>query len=453
MGALEIARSIAAGTVSASEVVESHLQRIAEVNPAVNAITRTLESEARAAAGEVDRRQAAGEALAPLAGVPFSIKESIDALNTPTTFGVPALRAAYPTCDAPIVRRLREAGAIPLARTNLPDLSMRFHTASQLYGHTRNPWAADLSPGGSSGGEGVALATGMSPLGLGSDAGGSVRIPALFGGVCALKPTYGRIPSSRTVGPPDLSFASQMIPVEGLLARSVEDLALALRIVSGPDPGDPRVVPAPISTEPVRAPLRVAVIPDPGGQGVHAAVKNAVSAAAEILRVAGHEPEYVEVPRLDEALDTHARLLMTEFSLAWPMLQRLLAPDGRRYIEYSMAGNRPAELHEYIGLTAKFDGIRREWCQFLDRYPLVLAPVFTELAVPVGFDIAGPEEHRRVGRAMRMCAVTSLVGVPAVSVPTTVCRSVCSSFPDFIGRTFVWPPLRKSSVRSAISRP
>jgi amidase len=161
----------------------------------------------------------------------------------------------------------------------------------------------------------------------------------------------------------------------------------------------------------------------------------------------------VEVPRLDEALDTHARLLMTEFSLAWPMLQRLLAPDGRRYIEYSMAGNRPAELHEYIGLTAKFDGIRREWCQFLDRYPLVLAPVFTELAVPVGFDIAGPEEHRRVGRAMRMCAVTSLVGVPAVSVPTTVCRSVCSSFPDFIGRTFVWPPLRKSSVRSAISRP
>jgi amidase len=208
-----------------------------------------------------------------------------------------------------------------------------------------------------------------------------------------------------------------MIPVEGLLARSVEDLALALRIVAGPDPSDPRVVPAPISNETVR-PRRVAVILDPGGQGVHAAVRNAVEVAAEILRGAGHEPEYVEVPRLDEALDTHARLLMTEFSLAWPMLQRLLAPDGRRYIEFSMAGNRPAELHEYIGLTAKFDGIRREWCQFLERYPLILAPVLTEVAFPAGYDIAGPEEHRRVGRAMRMCAVTSLVGVPAVSVPT-----------------------------------
>jgi len=315
------------------------------------------------------------------------------------------------------VRRLRNAGAIPIARTNLPDLSMRFHTTSQLYGETRNPWSAACSPGGSSGGEGVALATGMSPLGLGSDAGGSVRIPALFGGVTALKPTLGRLPSDRSLGPRDLTLASQLIPVEGILARTVADLECAFAIMAGPDSSDPRVVPAPLQGPSLNPNIRVAVVPDPGNEGVHPEVRRAVEHAADILQRAGYEPEITDVPRLSDAIEAYGKLIMTEFYQAWPMLQRLLAPDARRYIEFSMADCQPADLSEYLRFTSVYQGVRRDWCQFLERYPLILAPVFTEVAVPPAYDIAGPAEHKQVGKAMRMCAASSFVGVPAVAVP------------------------------------
>jgi amidase len=173
--ASELANAIAIGEVRAVEVVRAHLARIATVYPRVNAITKVLEESAIEAAREVDRKRLAGHELGPLAGVPFTVKENIDVAGSPTTHGVPALLHAMPSADAPVVERLRRAGAIPIGRTNLPDFSIRFHTSSQLYGDTINPWDARFSRGGSSGGEGVALATGMSALGIGNDAGGSVR--------------------------------------------------------------------------------------------------------------------------------------------------------------------------------------------------------------------------------------------------------------------------------------
>jgi amidase len=420
MGAMELAAAIRGGTVTATEVIESHLQRITTVNPTVNAITETLESSALMAAREVDRQKTAGEQLGVLAGIPFTVKGSIDVAVSATTFGISVLKNALPAGDAPMVRRLRNAGAIPIGRTNLPDLSMRFHTSSQLYGETRNPWSQDCSPGGSSGGEGVALATGMCALGLGSDAGGSVRIPALFGGVSALKPSYGRFPSDRSIGPRDLTLASQWIPVEGVLARKIADLQCAFEVLAGVDACHPRVVPAPSEGPPLTRPMRVAVVPDPGSQGVHPSVRRAVERAADILQRTGYEPELSEMPRLDEAIETHGKLIMTEFQLAWPTLQRLLAPDARRYIEFSMAACPPADLAEYVRLTSAYQRIRRDWSQFLETFPLILAPVFTEVSVPSGYDIAGREEHEHVGRAMRMCAASSLVGVPAVCVPVGV---------------------------------
>lgn len=418
MSAIEIATAIHSRRYSATEVIESHFRRISEVNPKLNAVTQVLEEPARVAALELDRQIGSGSIVGPLAGVPFSIKESIDVACSPTTFGIRLLKDSVPTADAPIVGRLRKAGAIPIARTNLPDLSMRFHTSSQLYGETRNPWAGGCSPGGSSGGEGVALAAGMSPMGLGSDAGGSVRIPALFAGVTALKPTFGRLPNDRKIGPRDVTLASQLIPVEGLLARTVDDLRTMFEIVAGPDPCDPRVVPAPLTGSALERPIRVAVISDPGARGVAPAVVRAVEHAAQILEQSGYEPEIATVPRLDDALEAYGKLIMTEFHQSWPLLQRLLAPDARRYIEFSMAACAPGDLAEYLRFTSVYQSVRRAWCEFLYRYPLMLAPVFTELSVPCAYDIAGPAEHEHVGRAMRMCAASSLVGVPAVAVPT-----------------------------------
>ena len=244
-----------------------------------------------------------------------------------------------------------------------------------------------------------------------------MRIPAAFNGVAALKPSAGRLPSDRSVGPRDFTLAAQLIPVDGILARSVADLRLAFRVLAGPDPRDPRAVPAPLEGPPPRRPLRVAVVADPGGEGTHPQARRAVERAAEALRLAGYETEEADLPQLARVVEDYGRMVMAEFRLSRPMLERLLGEDGRRYIELAMAESGPVDLAGYLELTARRQGLQREWAQFFDRCPLALGPVFTEPIVPADFDIRGPEEHRRVARAMRLCTATSFIGVPAVAVP------------------------------------
>ena len=194
--------------MSSAEVVEAHLARIEAVNPKVNAVVRVLADEARAGAAEADREspRRAGP-LGPLHGVPCTVKENIDMAGLPTTQGVPALANAIAPADAPVVERMRAAGAIPIARTNLPDMGLRVHTDSSLHGLTRNPWNLGRTAAGSSGGEAAALATGMSPIGLGNDIGGSLRNPASACGIASIKPTTGRIPDAGYVPAEDRLLA------------------------------------------------------------------------------------------------------------------------------------------------------------------------------------------------------------------------------------------------------
>ncbi len=166
---VELAGMIRAKEVSSREVVEAHLERIDAVNPKVNAIVETLASQAREAAGRADHAVAAGERLGPLHGVPVTVKQNIDVAGTATTLGLTAFKNALAPCDGPPVERLSEAGAIVIGRTNMPDVALRWHTDSGLAGATLNPWNPATSPGGSSGGEAVSVATGMSPLGIGTD--------------------------------------------------------------------------------------------------------------------------------------------------------------------------------------------------------------------------------------------------------------------------------------------
>jgi len=215
LSATELAQAIRTGQTSSVEVIRAHLQRIETVNPAVNAVTVVLSDRALDQARAADRALAAGEDLPALHGVPFTVKENIDLVGTPTTAGVAALAGAYPSRDAPTVERLRAAGGIPLARTNCPSYAVRWHTDSELWGATLNPWDASRTPGASSGGEAVALATGMSPLGLGNDGLGSLRWPALCCGVSALKPTLGRIPHASTIEPVDTPIGIQLSAVHG----------------------------------------------------------------------------------------------------------------------------------------------------------------------------------------------------------------------------------------------
>ncbi|MGG8409374.1 amidase, partial [Streptomyces sp. 12297] len=239
------AAAVRGGEVSAAELVDAHLLRIAEVNPRLNAVTQLLAERAREDAARTDRRRAAGEELGPLAGVPFTVKESTAVEGVPTTFGSPRFRDLVAPADALPVARLRAAGAVPVGHTNMPTLILAgMHTRSELFGDTVNPWDPGRTPGGTSGGDAVAVATGMAALGLGNDSGGSVRIPAQFCGVAALKPTAGRFPADqRVLGPDDPGPASQLLVTDGPLARRVADLRAAYEVLAGTDPRDPRAVP------------------------------------------------------------------------------------------------------------------------------------------------------------------------------------------------------------------
>ncbi|MGW3183652.1 amidase [Kitasatospora sp. NPDC001119] len=437
--ATELAAAVRGGEVSALEVMDSHLARIDEVNPRLNAVTQLLADRARAAARDTDRRRATGEPLGPLAGVPFTVKECTPIAGVATTFGTPRFRDHVATDDAVPVARLRAAGAIPIGHSNLPTLILAgMHTRSELYGDTYNPWDRRRTPGGTSGGDGVAVAAGMAPLGLGNDSGGSVRIPASFCGVAALDPTTGRFPADqRLVGPDDPGPASQVLVTDGPLARTVADLRLAYETLAGTDPRDPRAVPVPLYGEPLAAPVRVAVVADPGGHGVHPTVRRAVETAADALRDAGYDVQEVpDVPRLDEALDTYHRLTGTEFAPNWPAVRQLLGEGGDRFIELTMRSSPPVDGPGLIRLLGTWMNIRRSWAEFLHAYPLLLGPVFTEPPVEPGLESRDQAGRDRVASAMRLCSVTSFVGVPSVAVPTGLAADGLPTGVQLVGRAF-----------------
>src|SRR5689334_23715303 len=277
LGATELAESIRSGQASSQEVVEAHLRRIAAVNPAINAIPVVLAEQAREAAKAADRAIAAGGDLPPLHGVPITVKLNIDLVGTPTTQGLKALADAYPSRDAPVVARMKAAGAIPIGRANMPNAAIRWHCESELYGSTINPWDASRTAGASSAGVAAAIATGMSPLGLGNDGLGSLRHPAQCCGVTALKPTLGRIPHAETTIPEPAAVGVQLAAVQGPLARRVADLRAALDLLAGATWRDPWSVPAPVHGPEPTHPIGVAVVLDPAGRVTAPSVRQGIA--------------------------------------------------------------------------------------------------------------------------------------------------------------------------------
>ncbi|MDN5925477.1 MAG: hypothetical protein L0I29_00175 [Hyphomicrobiales bacterium] len=409
-----IAHRVRNGEVRAVDVLSEHLDVVKTRNTDLNALAEVFDTDAMAAAEQIDKRRNAGEMLGPLAGVPVSIKMNIDVAGHATTHGIPAFKDAIAPADAPVVARLRAAGAVIIGHANMPDMSMRLHTSSQLFGATRNLYDEHLTPGGSSGGDAVAVASGMASLGLGNDAGGSVRVPASFAGICSLKPTTGRFPSDRAIAR-DVTFASQVIPVDGFLARNVADLELALHIAAGPDVRDPRAVP--VSPSYSRAQQHnIGVIVDPGAMGVDSESEAAVMQAAEALQSAGYAVTHIEVPELEAALAAYDGLIMTEFAQVWPMLDRLLGPDVLRYLEHAMVIGRPLDLAGYLGATAERMRIQRLWTQFIEPFDAILGPVYCGPTPEIDADIRSVESHTACANALRLCRASSLVGFPAVSV-------------------------------------
>ncbi|HYB47434.1 MAG TPA: amidase family protein, partial [Streptosporangiaceae bacterium] len=315
------------------------------------------------AAEAADRAVAAGAGLPPFHGVPFTIKDIIDVAGTPTTQGFKALAQAYPSRDAPVVERMKAAGAIRLGRTNLPSGAVRWHTDSELWGATVNPWDRTRTPGASSAGEAAAIATGMSPLGLGSDGLGSLCHPAQCCGIAALKPTLGRIPHATAIEPEYAAIGMQLTGVCGPLARRFADLGAALAVLAGPTWRDPWTVPAPLLGPEPPGPVRVALVVDPAGHGTAEQVQEGVRKAATALQDAGYVIEEVEPPSIEAAANALLVMLSTPgIRQGWKQVLAPLAPaDTRRFMSafFEAAGYPDAMVAEESFLTRQ--SVLRAW--------------------------------------------------------------------------------------------
>ncbi len=418
LSASDLAGRIARRQVSSAEVVQAHLERIEAVNPRINALVKVLADQARAAAIEADRKVASGGPLGPLHGVPFTVKENIDVAGLPTTWGVRALAGAVVNQDAPVVERMRAAGGIVIARSNLPDMALRVHTDSSLHGLTRNPWNLRRTTGGSSGGEAAALATGMSPIGLGNDIGGSLRNPANACGIASIRPSAGRVPDAGFVPSEDRLLAVQLMNVQGPMARRVADVRLGLQIIMGAHPRDPWSIDAPFAGRALARPLRVAVVPAPPGGSVDPAISDAVRRAADALANAGYDTVEACPPRYEEALEVWARFIMGDYASVLAELSPMVGADGLAFLNAFNETVAPLEDTGAMSrLFAQRDGVARAWSMFMATHPLVLTPTWTQLPFEHGFDVSSREATLATKAMFRPVMPANLMGLPSACVP------------------------------------
>ena len=413
--ATELAARIRAREVSSREVLEAHLERVDAVNPHVNAVVRVLADEARAAADAADRAVAAGAPLGTLHGVPCTVKENIDLAGTPTTQGIRALAEAVAPTDAPTVERMRAAGAIPFARTNLPDLGLRVHTHSELHGLTRNPWNPDVTAGGSSGGEAAALASGMSPLGLGNDIGGSLRNPAHCCGVSSIKPTCGVVPIATSIPPEDPLLSAQLMLAEGPMARSIADVRTALVALAGQHVRDPRSVPAMLTDAAAGSRLRVAVLADPPGGTTDPGIAAVVRSVGDQLADAGHDVVEAVPPDYELALLLWAQLLIDDVRAQKDVLDAVMGDAGRAIIASFDTRYPPTELPNVQLMHAERSRVQRAWALFFAEHPVLIAPVWARPAFAHDADL-DPEQVDLVDW-IRPVLHANLLGLPAAVTP------------------------------------
>ncbi|HEY7295285.1 MAG TPA: amidase [Dehalococcoidia bacterium] len=388
--ASELARAIREREVTSSEVIEAHLARIAAINPSINALVQLPAERARAEARASDAALARGEPRGPLHGVPFTVKDTLDVAGVVGAMGVPERAGFIPASDATVVARLRAAGGIVLGKTNVPPWGGGIETDNPVYGRTNNPYDLTRTPGGSSGGEAALIAAGGSPLGLGSDSGGSLRLPAHNCGIVTIKPTAGRVPTTTGGQTGDLHDPRTQV---GLLARRVEDLCLALPLISGPDWFDASVAPVPLldAHDVDLTELRVAFYSADGVSEPDVAVAAAVQTTAQALEpcVAALEeqrPEGIE--------------------RAWPITQG--------YWQSVIAGTMPSA--EFYGLLRRWARFRSTMLQCMQRWDAIVCPVAALPAVPHGSSKDWAADDFKQAMFISYTVPYSLTGWPCVVV-------------------------------------
>ncbi len=377
--ATELATSIRTRRLTSEQVVTAYLEHIEAVNPRINAITESAPDALRHARA-ADTDLAAGHIRGPLHGVPFTVKDVFATPGLYSRLDTHVRRRAQPAADATVVARLRAAGAVLIAKTNCPPNGSGFDTENATYGRTVNPYDDKRSPGGSSGGEAALVAAGGSPIGLGSDLSGGLRVPAHYCGVTTLKPTFGRVPNTGAYNQPGgLTDPRTQI---GPIARATEDLLPLLRVIAGQDGQDSSVVPAELQTDAAVHidKLRVACFAEDPAQPVDDEVRHAVGAAAQALARAG--------VKIDAALPLHFIVNSHEVNDFW---QDMAGAPGRTWVE----------------LFAMWDYFRTDMLQFMQPYDAILCPVDHH---------AAPQFNRRDADRFKYTVPFSLTGQPCAVV-------------------------------------
>jgi Asp-tRNA(Asn)/Glu-tRNA(Gln) amidotransferase A subunit family amidase len=423
LSATSMAELVRQKKISPVELAQAHLDRIAQLNPKLNAfvqvdVDRVLQ-EARASESVFAR----GEIRGPLHGVPLSIKNSVETAGYVNECGTRLREGVVAAKDAPVVARLRAAGAIILGVTNSPEFLMAWETDNLLYGRTNNPWDVTRTAGGSSGGESAAIAAGCSAGGIGSDGGGSIRVPAHFTGICGLKPTPGRIPATGHYPSPAGPFA--LIGVVGPMARTVADLDLMFRVIAGPDDGDPYSAPIPmrsVTPEELKR-TRIGYFEDDGRTPVTPETRAAVRKAADGLSRAG----FSVVPFRPDDLEQARQLWWKWFGIAGGMLlgpqtkgsEADLSPIFKEYLSWSSA-EPPHTGHTLLFSWLQRDELRSKFLAQMEVFPILLCPAAAIPAFRHG-ERSWPIDGKTVKYldAWSYTEWFNLLGLPATVVPVS----------------------------------
>ncbi len=452
--ATEMAAQIRQKKISPVDLAEAHLSKIGRLNPKLNAFVQVDLGRVRRDARAAEQAVMNNAPLGPLHGIPISIKSSVEVAGMKFESGTRLREGLIGKQDAPLVDRLRRAGAIVLGLTNTPEILMAWETDNLLYGRTNNPWDLERTAGGSSGGESAAIAAGMSAGGVGSDGGGSIRVPAHFTGICGIKPTPGRIPCTGHFPPSGGPFA--MIGVVGPMARTVADLRLLFEIMQGPDDGDTCAAPVPLrwpSDHAVKK-LRIGYFEDDGRTPVTPEIRAAVRKAAEALRQAGFEVEAFRPEGLEQARVLWKKFFVTMGGmLIRPMFrdrERDLSPVLKQFLEWS-ANETPLTEDSMLQAWIGRDVLRTEFLAEMRKYPILLCPA---AAVPAfrhrerTWQIEGQTVHYL--DAWSYTEWFNLLGNPGAVVPVSQSPEGLPIGVQIVGRP--WEEEQVLSVAAALER-
>lgn len=445
MSLCRMAEAARAGEISPTELVEAHLAQIERLNPRLNAFVSVFADEARAAAKAAESARERGR----LHGVPVTIKDCFDVKDKPTLCGSRLRLGHRASEDATSVARLRSAGAIVLGKTNCPEFLYNYETDNHVIGRTNNPWDLERTPGGSSGGEAAAIASFCSPGGMGSDGGGSIRLPAHFSGLAGLKPTPGRVPASGHF--PLINHPGGLLGVGGPMARTAEDVRLLFEITAGHDDQDPFSAPVPLR-KPDLGGLRIGLMPQFCDVPVQPGIAAAVEKAARIAQQAGFA---VEQPFRPRGIERAPDLWWFFFSrVPAPFIKKMIAGreqethwSGVEFMNRALEEPEPT-MQQVIENLAARDAMRAALLRQMREFPVILAPVsgvtafrHRERCWPA------PERNISLFEAMAPLTFVNLLGLPSMVIPFDVTAEGLPVGVQLIGRPFEEETILEVAVR------